>query len=91
MGTPRELSQARASGTPAGSAREAKAGPAELPRVFLDTRMPPAPAPGARVILVGPPEASGGAAGLSIPFAAVLIVLAAMSVAVALRRRRKAD
>jgi hypothetical protein len=29
--------------------------PPELPRVYLDTRMPPAPPPGARVIVVGPP------------------------------------
>jgi len=52
----------------------------ELPRVYLDTRMPPAPAPGGRVIVVGPPDPKPRRSdlvfgGLTIG-AAVLIVIA---------------
>lgn len=35
---------------------QSTAHPPELPRVYLDTRMPAAPAPGGRVIVVGPSD-----------------------------------
>ena len=57
----------------------APARPPELPRVYLDTRMPPAPAHGGRVIVVGKPvkRASIGDAAAIAMVAAVLLILAA--------------
>jgi hypothetical protein len=52
----------------------------ELPRVRLDTRMPPAPAPGGRIIVVGPPtkrSAIGDAPAIAM-VGVILLLLAAV-------------
>jgi hypothetical protein len=46
----------RSSGAPSGAAGGPSARRPELPRTLLDTRMPPAPAAGGRVIAVAPSE-----------------------------------
>ena len=47
----------------------------ELPRAYVDTRMPPAPAPGGRVIVVGPPSPRPRRADFALGTAAVAAVL----------------
>lgn len=47
----------------------------ELPRVYLDTRMPAAPAQGGRVIVVGPPRPRPRRADLAVGTAALAAVL----------------
>ncbi|HEX5970734.1 MAG TPA: hypothetical protein VFY85_02340 [Gemmatimonadaceae bacterium] len=67
------MSIQRDSGAPRTTAR-----PAELPRVYLDTRMPPAPAAGGRVIVVGAPAPHPGRAGLAMGAVAIVAVAVAL-------------
>jgi hypothetical protein len=50
----------------------------ELPRVYLDTRMPPSAAPGGRVIVVGPPAPHPRRAGLAMSALAIVAVAVAL-------------
>ena len=69
------------SGQDSTSRHSGPAHPPELPRVYLDTRMPAAPAPGGRIIVVGPParrSAFDDLPALAIVAVALLVLAAAM-------------
>jgi hypothetical protein len=76
------MTQRPSAGARVGEAGVARTTPPELPRTTVDTRMPPAPARGGRIITVGAPsgrvrkgELDGGVALVVLAIAAVVTIV----------------